>query len=282
MRFDPEKSFPHPVLRPRSTDYERVEFEVEIKIERVEGTTAVRVAANFTMSDRDLLGLVERGTARYSLVLRCPTTNFRRDLSAPNPHVEQEFSHGEIAGELEITPFCVAAKPIAGFRADRWNADYDGREFNLPEGAVLAMDDSVTHWIDTADDGHIGSIFDLVPYDMAVRGQWSCGLSEDRVAIRMHPEDYQRFFDARERLGSSSADWYYLMNGVYLPAVLYLLDVVDSEPREHESKRWYASLETRLEGLKCAPIGDGSSERLKDAQAILENPFRGLPLLGEE
>ena len=281
MRFDPAKSFPHPVLRPRSTDYEKVEFEVEIKVTRVEGTTAVRVAAEFTMSDRDLLGLVEQGAARYSLVLRCPTTNFRRDMSAPNPHVEKEFAHGEIAGELEITPFCVAAKPISGFRADRWNADYDGLEFNLQEGAVLAMDDSVRHWIDTADDGHIGSIFKLVQYDSAIRGQWSCGLTEDRVLIRMHPKDFSRFVDARKRVGSGS-DRYYLMNSVYLPALLYLLDAVDSEPHEYESKRWYASLETRLERLKCARIGDGSSERLKDAQAILENPFRGLPLLGEE
>lgn len=281
MRFDPAKSFPHPVLRPRSTDYERVEFEVEIEVERIEGTTAVRVAADFTMSDPDLLGLVEQEAARYLLVLRCPTTNFRRDLSSPTPHVEQEFDRGEIAGELEITSFCVAAKRIPRFRAAQWNADYRGREFDLHEGAVLAMDDSVKHWIDTADDGHIGTIFKLVPYESAAHGQWSCEPTEDRVEIRMHPEDCRRFLDARKRVGSGS-EAYYLMNGVYLPALLYLLDVVDSQPEEHEAKRWYASLETRLEKLKCARIGDGSSERLKDAQTILENPFRGLPLLGEE
>ena len=281
MRFDAAKSFPHPVLRPRSTDYEQVEFQVEIEVERIEGTTAVQVAAEFTMSDPDLLRLVEREDARYALVLRCPVTNFRQDLSSPNPQIEREFADGEIAGELEITPFCVAAKSISAFRAASWNAEYDGRKFDLNEGAVLAMDDSVRHWIDTADDGHIGSIFKLVPYEPAVRGQWSCEPTEERVEIRMHPEDCQRFLGARERVGSGS-DAYYFMNGVYLPALLYLLDVVDAEPEEHESKRWYASLETRLESLKCARIGSGSSERLKDAQAILENPFRGLPLLGQE
>lgn len=281
MKFDDAKSFPHPVLRPRSTDYERVEFQVQVKVERIEGTTAVRVGAEFTMSDPDLLSLVERKAARYSLVLRCPTTNFRRDLSSPTPHVEREFSHGILAGELETTPFCVAVRPIPAFRAASWNADYDGLEFDLPEGAVLAMDDSVTRWVDTADEGHIGTIFKLVPYEPAVRGQWSCEPTEERVEIRMHPEDCRRFLEARKRVGSSS-DRYYLMNGVYLPALLHLLEVADAEPDEHESKRWYARLEARLEKLNCEPIGSESAERLKDAQAILESPFRGLPLLGED
>ena len=281
MKFDSAKSFPHPVLRPRSTDYERVEFQVEVEVERLEGTTGVRVGAVFTMSDPDLLSLVEREAARYSLVLRCPVTNFRQDLSSSTPRVEREFSHGELAGELEITPFCVAARPIPAFRAVSWNADYDGLEFDLHEGAVLAMDDSVRHWIDTADDGHIGTIFKLVEYQEAKRGQWSCEPTDERVEIRMHPEDYRRFLEARGRVGSSS-DGYYLMNGVYLPALLYLLEVVDADPDEHESKRWYASLEARLEKLNCEPIGSGSAERLKDAQAILENPFRGLPLLAGE
>lgn len=281
MKFDDAKSFPHPVLRPRSTDYERVEFQVHVEVVRIEGTTAVRVAAEFTMSDLDLLRLVERKRARYSLVLRCPTTNFRRDLSSSTPHIVQEFSNGILAGQLEITPFCVVASPISAFRAESWNADYDGLEFDLPEGAVLAMDDSVTRWVDTADEGHIGTIFKLVPYEPAVRGQWSCEPTEERVEIRMHPEDYRRFLDAQERVGSSS-EGYYRRNGVYLPALLYLLDVLDAEPEEHASKRWYASVETRLDNLKCAAIGSESADRLKDAQAILENPFRGLPLLGEE
>lgn len=281
MRFDGAKSFPHPVLRPGSSDYEAVEFEVEIKVERIEWTTSVRIEVDFTLSDTDLLRLVGRELAQYVLVMRCAFTNFRRDLRTSEERVVQEFSDGEIAGELEITPFCVASSAIRDFKASCWNADYKGRAFDLPEGSVLAMDYPVKYWIDTADDSHIGSIFKLVPDPRERRGQWSCSPMDNKVEIHMHPQDFERFCRARQRL-SSNADAYYLMNSVYLPAILYLLEVADTDRDELASKRWYTSLETRLRDLDCPPIGSESADRLRDAQAILENPFQSLPFLRED
>ena len=70
MRFDPGKAWPHPVLRPSSygDDYPRAEFEVEIEVMRVKGSTAVEVHADFELSDPGLLQLVERDKARYALL----------------------------------------------------------------------------------------------------------------------------------------------------------------------------------------------------------------------
>ena len=49
MRFDAGKAWPHPVLRPPSygDDYPHAEFEVEIEIKRITGSTAIEVAAEF-------------------------------------------------------------------------------------------------------------------------------------------------------------------------------------------------------------------------------------------
>lgn len=51
MKFDPGKAWPHPVLRPPSygDDYPRTEFEVEIEVKRVKGSTAVEVYAEFEL-----------------------------------------------------------------------------------------------------------------------------------------------------------------------------------------------------------------------------------------
>lgn len=281
MIFDGAKSFPHPVLRPGSSDYEKVEFQVTIEVDSIKGTTAVRTTAEFTLSDRDLLKLIDRGVARNLLVVKCPETNFRQIIATVDGRAERVFSDGEIAGNIEITPFCVATRSIAAFRATSWNVDYDGRSFDIPEGAVLAMDAPEKYWIDRAD-AHIGSIFEFKSDARIPRGQWFCELTDRRVALKMQPTDYRRFRSARDRV-RSTPDGAYLMNGIYLPALLYLLDVVDTaDPEELSSKRWYRSLEARLRECRCPPIGSESADRLRDAQTILENPFPRMPMFGEE
>ena len=65
MRFDPGKAYPHPVLRPPDVgdDYPNAEFQVEIEVNRSVGSTAVDVAAEFDLSDLDLLALVDARAA---------------------------------------------------------------------------------------------------------------------------------------------------------------------------------------------------------------------------
>lgn len=281
MIFDGAKSFPHPVLRPGSSDYESVEFQVTIEVELIKKTTVVRVIAEFAMSDLDLLGLLDQGLAQYSLVVKCPETNFRQNILTVDGRVERTFLGGEIAGDVEIAPFCVTTDAISSFRAASWNADYDGHRFDIPEGAVLAMDRPEVYRIDRADDAHIGSIFKVASDDRIPRGQWSCEPADRRVELKMHPKDYRRFKTARDRV-LTTPDASYLLNSIYLPALLWLLNVVDtSDSEDYSSNRWYASLETRLTDLGCPPIGSGSADRLRDAQTILENPFPTMPMFGE-
>ena len=135
--------------------------------------------------------------------------------------------------------------------------------------------------IDRAD-AHIGSIFEFKSDSKIPRRQWLCEPTDRRVALKMHPTDYSRFRSARDQV-RSTPDASYLMNGIYLPALLYLLDVVDTaDSEELSSKRWYASLEKRLRDCGCPPIGSDSADRLRDAQTILENPFPTMPLFGKE
>lgn len=291
MKFDDAKAFPHPVLRPHSTDYEKVEFQVEIEVERIEGTLAIRVTADYQLSDPDLIALVESGKACYALLIHCSLTSLRTLVRSSEAEIVRKFSHGAIAGHLDITAFCVAERPLRAFRTRSWHSDFTGRTFDIEEGAVLAMDSPKAYWIDTADESHVGSIFTLIPYREQTRGLWSCAPTGDRVEVRMHPVDYEDFRKARERI-RTKAEASYFMNGVYLPALVHLLTIADQAPEEYKSCRWYSVLDTRLEGVRptseapgeplspvCRPIGCENADRLVDAQRILEGPFRGLPLL---
>ena len=282
MRFDPGKAWPHPVLRPSSygDDYPRAEFEVEIEVMRVKGSTAVEVHADFELSDPGLLQLVERNKARYALLVKAPKTHCRRLLQSGEPKIKQSFPAGELSGRAEFVPFLVCTQALSGFRADGWHADFDGRTFDIAAGAVLAEDMSKDYWIDTADEAPLGSIFGHKRRSNLPDGRWELELAEDRVWIVMSNADAARYEAAREH-ANNQPEGQYLMNGLYLPALVAVLNDVDQNVDDYAGYRWFASLDQRLEAVECPPLGNSGSNRLIDAQKLLDCPFPRMPMIAK-
>ena len=280
MRFDPGKAWPHPVLRPSSygDDYPQAEFEVEIEVKRVKGSTAVEVYADFELSDPSLLQLVEQGKARFVLLVRAPKTHCRKLLQSEEPHIKQSFSAGELSGRAEFVPFLVCTQALSGFRADGWHTDFDGRTFDIAAGAVLAEDVPKDYWIDTADEAPLGSIFGHKRRSDLSDGRWEYELAEDRVWIVMSNADAERYESAREH-ANNQPEGQYLMNGLYLPALLAILNDVDQNVDDYSHFRWFASLDQRLEAVESPVLGNAGSNRLLDAQKLLDSPFPRMPMI---
>ena len=282
MKFDPGKAWPHPVLRPRAygDDYPRAEFQVEIGVERRQGSTSVEVSADFELSDSSLLDLLRQSKARYALLIKSPKTHCRLLLESYRSSIKQSFSAGQLSGRVSLAPFLICTNALPAFRSEGWHADFGQRTFDVPAGAVLAEDVDKEYWIDTADEAPLGSIFGHKPLDTVVDGHWEVELDQDRVWIVMSAADDARYEAARKRT-NNQAEGQYLMNGLYLPALLSVLKDVDQNPAEYEGYRWFASLDQRLELVGCLPLGSPNSNRLADAQKILEHPFLKMPIIAQ-
>ena len=280
MTFDPQKLYPYPVLRPQSEDYPLAEFQVTMKVERVEQTTALTVEAEFMLSDPDLLSLVEQDRACYVLQIRAPQTYFRSALYDTKSHITKDFSQGLIAGRTEFSPYLVATDHIREFRASGWHSDYAEMSFGIEPGMVLAVDQHEEYTIDTAEEAPLGSIFQLFENSRLSGDLWRIDHGSDRVTIEMSPQDHARFTAARESV-NNRPDAAYIMNSVYLPALIWVLQEGDNDSEEFNDKRWFRSLNARLESRNLPKIGE-KSNRLVDAQTLLEYPFAKLPLLAEQ
>ena len=277
MRYDPNKAYLYPVLRPNSTDYPRAEFQAEPDPERIEHTTAVRVSAEFNLSDPDLLRLIEGGAAQYVLLVRAAATHHRSSHLSGEPTIEVRFESGQLSGRAEIRGLVVAIRELPGFHAEGWHDDYVGMTFDLHAGDVLAEDEPREYFIDNAEEAPVGSIFQVQPHASLLDGRWNCNLAGDRVALRMSERDYLRFMDARSRV-NGSPDAMYVMNAVYLPALVQVLQEADHGEEEYGDFRWYRSLDARLDDCERPQLGAGR-DRLDDAQRLLDQPFAHLPLL---
>ncbi len=286
MRFDPSKAWPHPVLRPPSygDDYPRAEFEVEIELTRSPGSTAVEVQAEFQLSEPDLLRLVHQGSCQYVLLIKASRTHFRELLVSDGVNVQKNYPAGALAGRVEFAPFLVCTRDLTDFTSKGWHHDYSGRTFNISVGSVLAEDEPKDYWIDTADEAPLGSIFGHKPQsnptDLA-DGRWTYEFGEDRIWIVMSDADSKRFMAARDRV-NNRPDGQYLMNGIYLPALVAVLNEVDKNVDDFQDYRWFAFLDQRLEEAGCSQLGSANADRLLDAQVVLDSPFPRMPLIARE
>ena len=71
------------------------------------------------------------------------------------------------------------------------------------------------------------------------------------------------------------------MNGLYLPALMAVLNEVNQNPDDYNEFRWFASLDQRLQAVGCSQLGSQNADRLIDAQRILDMPFAKMPLIAE-
>ena len=278
MKFVPGKCWPHPVLCPPEfgDDYINAEFQVEVDCKRVEGSTSTAASAEFALSDPNLISLVQDRAAEYVLLVKSPQTNFRTALKAFDPYVKAEFN-GELAGRVEFLSYLVCVEQQRSFTASGWHPDYSGRSFDLDVGAVLAVDWPKEYWVDMADEGPVGSIFEHQVIDL-IGDQWKCDLENNRVQILLTKSVSSRFLSARERV-ESLPDAQYFMNGLYLPILIFVLNQADKQPESYEQYRWFSSLNFRLEQVGCKQLGMINADRAIDAQRMLDYPFTKMPIM---
>ena len=73
----------------------------------------------------------------------------------------------------------------------------------------------------------------------------------------------------------------YLMNGLYLPALIAVLNEVNQNVEDYSEYRWFASLDHRLQAVGCRQLGTRNANRWIDAQRILDMPFTKMPIIAE-
>lgn len=279
MRFDSAKSFPHPVLRPGSSDYRGVEFEVTIDLKRTEGTTALDLDAKFELSDQDLCDLVKAGNAEYAILVECPQTHYRADVRSNRATASKSFGSGELAGEVDLRPFLVATCSIPSFSGRNWHHDYGGRSFDLDAGAVLATDTPQSFWLQALENVTIASIFCLKTSKSVEAGTWEVGLENKRIQLLFSEKDKDKL-DAARGAAKATGDgmhWAPIMNGLYLPALIWVLEQADNQKSDLEKWDWYAALSTLLEHRGAPPLGaQDARDRVKDAHILMKAPFGDL------
>jgi hypothetical protein len=217
MKFDRQKTFPYPVLRPYSDDYVDVEFQanIEFTIDKND----IDCSCSYLTSSDELAKEVEKGYAKYVSIISCRDTYFRKVLSTSTSELTVKLDANSLRGEVTVDSYIVAVKDINGFRSSDINQEFGQEAFFFNAGQVLAQEETRAIYVDRDLFKPLSSVFELVKNEGLIGGDWRVGVDQDNVQIEVSTEMKESIDNARNSKISRTV----LINSLYFTAVVHAL-----------------------------------------------------------
>jgi hypothetical protein len=232
MKFDKNKAFPYPVLRPYCDDYVDVEFQTTVEFEVSKEQVIAKIS--YAVSSEEILAEIKKGTAKYVTVVSCRDTYFRSVMQSSEKSIDASFDVGTLRGEVRVDPYIVAVKDISEFISPDINEEFGKAFFAFSPGDVLAQDETQVFYIDRDLFKPVTSVFDLVKNDSLSGGEWKVWLEEDHVQIQVSSQMKEAIDSAR----NDTTKRVVLLNSLYFPAVVHALQRLKENGGDYEDKRW--------------------------------------------
>src|ERR1700722_1432292 len=188
MRFDHQKAFPYPVLRPDIDDYLNAEFQVAVDMVGTKDNKKIEAKIAVALSSEEIRREIDKGNAQIAIIIACRDTYYRTAITTQKYELRKSFDSGLFRGEVIIYPFVVVVKPIKNFSARGINPEFRKNTFSFELGEVLAADEPKIIYIDRELFKPISSIVQLVKQDTLSGFEWRLSFEEDKVQIMLSAE----------------------------------------------------------------------------------------------
>lgn len=266
MKIDTASRFPHPVLSEDTGDFLMGEFSISIQVEERFQPSQVSLSCSVNLTEPTLLREIAEGRARVGLFVTCLDGYLSRLIPVGLTGGKIPFEPGELIGKVALRPLVWACATISEFSLDNCHPEFGGGSIRLEHGAVLGMDDEIIINVGREKLAQMETIFSLAEAPQLEGGRLALELDSDRIKILVASDTYQQLNALRGMaLGKSI-----VLNSVYLPAVMQVLDSLRGGASGFEGRRWH-----RVFTAKCEHLGIelNNADLWRDAQRLLQMPF---------
>lgn len=231
MKFDKNKAFPYPVLRPYSDDFFDSEFQstVDFVIEQQE----VSVEVSYALSSSDISDLIADDKAEFVTVISCRDTYFSTSLKTNNLKIVSKFDDGIFRGEVEVKSYVLIKNKI-NFVSGEIHQDFGPGPFAYTPGDIIAQDETAVYYFDRELFRPVTSVFDLVKKVGLDRGVWELRFDQDRIQIQVSPEMKETLDRARNLISNRAV----LLNSIYFAAVMEAVEKLRDPDGAYEDYKW--------------------------------------------
>jgi hypothetical protein len=267
VKINESMCFPHPVLGPETGDYSSGEFNLEIRaVSEAFSTDQVTVDYSATLTEVGLLSALSSGTVSVGIFVTCLDTYYSNAIALSLGDGRFAFDPGALVGRVEIQPLIWARFGIPHFSLSNCHSEFGGGTMGIEAGEILALGELQVLNIGREKLAQTDTIFSIVKDETLADGQLSVNLDADRIQVLVAENIHQSVNDLRAKKFGHSI----VLNGVYLPAVMQVLDILRAGEGDYEGRRWH-----RIFRAKCEYLGVNvqQPDLWRDAQILLNDPF---------
>lgn len=270
MKFDEQKTFPYPVLRPHNDDYLVSDIQTTAEFLIDHDNKKVHFEASIAISSEDIISLIEEKKAYVSVNISCRSTFFKKNLVTYNDFVESTFEYGELKDDVEVSTFVVAKENISGYLPEDLNPEFGDRGFTLEKCDVLAMDEPQISYFDRDSFKPLSSIFSLVKNPNKNDSEFTIELGESDIIIVVSPNTKEVIDAARNNKEHLAV----LMNSLYFTALTQAISALKTEEDEYTDRKWAKVLIKKIHNSENLDLA--KHEPYMISQALLKNPLQQL------
>jgi hypothetical protein len=257
--------FPHPVLWSQCDDYVDGAFAISVAIEEQPDTGRVKAVCTPVVTETALKSLIDSDIARVGVFVTCLDTYFNELFTLPLGGGSFEICGGLLRGQVVLRPMAWAGAPITSFASPNVHAEFGAGPYSFRKGAVLAIAEPSVISIGSDKMVPMGSIFDLAENDTVPRDQFGIQPEGDRIQIQASRATLARI----QMLRATQEGKVTLLNAIYLPVVMRVLDLLRADEAIYEGRRWCKVFRAKVDHLGIDIKGD----LLEAAQQLLKSPF---------
>jgi hypothetical protein len=232
MKFDRNKTFPYPVLRPYSDDYVDVEFQTNVDFSSNEGLVSTEIS--YRVSSTEINEQIENGNAKFVSIVSCRETYFRDVITSKEMKIARNFDVGNLRGEVKVDSYIVAVKKIPSFSSPDINPEFGRNSFAFTPGDVLAQEETAVFYIDRDLFKPVTSVFDLVKNPEFSDGEWKINLDDDHIQIVISTTMKESIDNARNNTTMKVV----LLNSIYFSAAVHAIQRLKEFGSDYEEKKW--------------------------------------------
>ncbi len=272
MRITEATRFPHPVLSQETGDFLSGEFGVAFTAVETPQTGALSLDHEITLTEPAIRDLVLRGEASVGCFVRCNDTYYTELLRLSWPSGRSDFTPGSLLNRVTLRPLIWLEKPLESWDPGTIHVEFEP-PVSLACGDVVAVGPERIMSIGQAKLAPLESVFELRKSSLVAEGQISIDPEGDRIGIVVAPST----FEAITLLRGQSRGQPVVMNAVYLPAIMEVLDLLRAGPDQYADYRWKIPFIAKCDA-RGIELAQGMSI-LETAQALLDSPARALAQL---
>lgn len=258
--------YPYPVLSSFNDDYIDSKFEVSYNLNEIDGLKTLE--ARFDCTEPSILQLIEDGHACYFLHIECTQTAFRKILETRKERLEFNIDPKQLRGVVELNSLIVAKDNHLKLNSTQMNPIYEGREFDVEFGDVIAA--TLTSKLNIEDSlNDFRSMSSIMKVAFSKNEFMEVNTDSDLIYVRLPEKQYNSYVHF-----AMSKYQNLVLSAVIFPALIHVLNLMPKLLDESESLKWFEVIHGRLlkMNLDVESINNQISS-IELAQKILQNPL---------